>query len=608
MTGAYYMTFLKQKKTGLIGLVFILLLSVIIPYSVNVANAAEVKTVADAIANNSGTATVRGYIVGYVTGTNSVSRTNFPDNNNFAIADNANETNVNNMLFVQLTSAFRTDWGLNSNPAHLGKQVDVSGNLEAYFSKPGLKSPTAIAFSTAEEPIEVTPITPEKTVNFKNVQTNKITISKPSISVTVDSSSVITEGVAVTGSYGEFHGEGFTTNSLTLNPAEADAIFDFKGTTAVQVTVDGPNVSEIRGAENIQAINFINGADGEAIDYTNVSGQPIDYPVDPNANKAPVLSTTFTNKSVKPGETVTINLADHFTDADGDVLTYTSTFGTIANDVLTLTEAEGNYIVAVTATDGEFEVTGTFSLTVSDTEIPPTDGDYYDDAEGHQGQALKTALHDIISDQRVLSYSQVWDALKQTDADPNNPNNVILFYSKVSSPKSNNGGDVNNWNREHVWAKSHGDFGTSNGPGTDIHHLRPTNVKVNSYRGNLDFDNGGSPVPGCNGCLKTGSSFEPPDSVKGDVARMLFYMATRYEQGDRVDLELNERLNNGSAPYHGKLSVLLEWHEQDPVDAFEANRNNVIHDIQGNRNPYIDHPEWVESIWGATPNEVEQAS
>ena len=76
-------------------------------------------------------------------------------------------------------------------------------------------------------------------------------------------------------------------------------------------------------------------------------------------------------------------------------------------------------------------------------------------------------------------------------------------------------------------------------------------------------------VKGCDGCLKSANSWEPPDNVKGDVARILFYMATRYEQGDKVDLELNEKLNNGSAPYHGKLSTLLQWHEQDPVDAFE---------------------------------------
>ena len=117
---------------------------------------------------------------------------------------------------------------------------------------------------------------------------------------------------------------------------------------------------------------------------------------------------------------------------------------------------------------------------------------------------------------------------------------------------------------------------------TDMSILRE--VSVNSTRGNLDFDNGGSPVSGCNGCYKDSNSFEPPDRVKGDVARILFYMATRYEQGDKVDLELNDKVDNGSIPFHGKLSVLLEWNELDPVDEFERNRNNVIEKWQGSNN------------------------
>lgn len=236
-------------------------------------------------------------------------------------------------------------------------------------------------------------------------------------------------------------------------------------------------------------------------------------------------------------------------------------------------------------------MTTNFSVTVSAAN------DYYAGALNKDGQALKSALHDIISKQKVLSYNEVWNAIKYTDEDPNNTSNVILFYSGKSSSKTNSGGNVGNWNREHTWAKSHGNFGTSNGPGTDIHHLRPTDVQVNSSRGNLDFDNGGSPVTGCTGCLRDSDSFEPPKRVKGDVARILFYMATRYEPGDKVDLELNDKVNNGSAPYHGKLSVLLQWHKDDPVDDYERKRNNRIYEIQGNRNPFIDHPEWVEMIW-----------
>ncbi|MGX9874522.1 endonuclease I family protein [Streptomyces cellulosae] len=225
--------------------------------------------------------------------------------------------------------------------------------------------------------------------------------------------------------------------------------------------------------------------------------------------------------------------------------------------------------------------------------------DYYEGAEGKTGEALKSALNSIISDQTKLSYSAVWDALKDTDEDPSNSGNVILLYSGVSRSKSLNGGDVGDWNREHVWAKSHGDFGTSTGPGTDIHHLRPSDVQVNSVRGNKDFDNGGSAVANGGGSLTDSDSFEPRDAVKGDVARMIFYMAVRYEGTDGwPDLEPNNSVSNGSAPYIGKLSVLKEWNEQDPPDAFEQHRNDVIYEsYQHNRNPFIDHPEWVESIW-----------
>ncbi|MGY1396960.1 endonuclease I family protein [Streptomyces sp. SS10] len=228
-----------------------------------------------------------------------------------------------------------------------------------------------------------------------------------------------------------------------------------------------------------------------------------------------------------------------------------------------------------------------------------TYADYYEGAEGKTGEALKSALHSIISDQTKLSYSAVWNALKETDEDPSNSGNVILLYSGASRSKSLNGGDVGDWNREHVWAKSHGDFGTSTGPGTDIHHLRPSDVQVNSIRGNKDFDNGGSTVTNGGGSLTDSDSFEPRDAVKGDVARMILYMAVRYEGTDGwPDLEPNNSVSNGSAPYIGKLSVLKEWHEQDPPDSFEQHRNDVIFEsYQHNRNPFIDHPEWVEAIW-----------
>jgi endonuclease I len=229
----------------------------------------------------------------------------------------------------------------------------------------------------------------------------------------------------------------------------------------------------------------------------------------------------------------------------------------------------------------------------------PYDSTYYAGAVGKSGPALRSALHAIISDQTVLTYDQVWNALRDTDQDPNNSNNVILLYTQRSQSKTLNGGDPDDWNREHVWAKSHGDFGTTPGPGTDVHHLRPTDVSVNAARGNLDFDNGGTSVHQCSLCRADADSFEPPDAVKGDVARMVLYMAIRYEGGDGfADLEPNDSVGNGSRPYLGRLSVLKAWNLADPPSTFEKRRNQVIHDSwQGNRNPFVDHPEWVSSIW-----------
>lgn len=250
-------------------------------------------------------------------------------------------------------------------------------------------------------------------------------------------------------------------------------------------------------------------------------------------------------------------------------------------------------------TDFELQHDGTQPPeTDPEPETPNPDG-YYDDANGKSGEELKSALHNIIDDHTEISYSNVWDALRETDEDPSNPNNVLLLYTGRSQGKNENGGNADDWNREHVWAKSHGDFGTSMGPGTDLHHLRPTDASVNSSRSNLDFDEGGTEHEEAAGNYYDSDSWEPRDSVKGDVARMLFYMDVRYE-GDsgELDLELNNQVNNGSAPYHGKLSVLLEWHEEDPVDDFERRRNDIIYnDYQHNRNPFIDHPEWVAEIW-----------
>jgi Endonuclease I len=130
---------------------------------------------------------------------------------------------------------------------------------------------------------------------------------------------------------------------------------------------------------------------------------------------------------------------------------------------------------------------------------------------------------------------------------------------------------------------------------------------VNSSRNNLDFDNGGQAHVEATECSYDSDSWEPRDAVKGDVARMMFYMVVRYDPGyhsdnSLYDLELVDYAgvdigDPPGEPLFGKLSTLIQWHLQDPVDAFEQNRNEVVYGYQGNRNPFIDHPLWVESIF-----------
>jgi endonuclease I len=233
---------------------------------------------------------------------------------------------------------------------------------------------------------------------------------------------------------------------------------------------------------------------------------------------------------------------------------------------------------------------------------------YYTSANGLSGSALKAALHNIIDDHTELSYTAVTNALKVTDEDPSNTNNVICIYTGWSYSKSEYGGLYNQWNKEHVWSKSHGDFGDNPPEGTDLHHLRPCDASVNSAKSNRDFSKGttqyyDSGIP--TGCYTAPYIWEPRNEDKGDVARMIFYMAVRYE-GDNgeTNLELVSYVNTAPAgqPLYGNLDTLLKWHGLDPVDPWEINRNDKIYyQYQANRNPFIDHPEYVDMIWGEEP-------
>ena len=231
--------------------------------------------------------------------------------------------------------------------------------------------------------------------------------------------------------------------------------------------------------------------------------------------------------------------------------------------------------------------------------------DYYQSVQQLTGDELRNELHEIIKAHNEFSYSSTKNILKLADEDPDNENNVILVYKGNSISKDDFSTNMQQdfWNREHVWVKSQGGFTGDEtygalGAYSDAHNLKPCDASINTARGTKDFDNGGTQNTEATGCYSTTTTWEPRDEVKGDVARIIFYMATRY-MGDPGEPSLNivDYINNSSDPLMGKLSTLLQWNEQDPVDAFERRRNQVIFNWQQNRNPFIDYPELANLIW-----------
>ena len=240
-------------------------------------------------------------------------------------------------------------------------------------------------------------------------------------------------------------------------------------------------------------------------------------------------------------------------------------------------------------------------------------GSYYDNLNTDlEGSAFRQELAELITDThtKYTSYSGLANAFKVADADPDNNGNVIWFYTGTSVPFSAFGGNPGATNREHVWPKDGGDaFPEKSGPGSDAHHLRPTETQLNSTRGSKNFDevaqtsanvvkeNGssgyGNSAYGADAlCYSSGSFFYPAKGYRGATARILFYMQTRW--GDH-NLEFVD--GAGSSKTIGKISTLLKWHLEEPPTEEEIRRNEAVFGLQGNRNPFIDHPEYAAQIY-----------
>ncbi|MCE3076466.1 endonuclease [Chryseobacterium gwangjuense] len=247
---------------------------------------------------------------------------------------------------------------------------------------------------------------------------------------------------------------------------------------------------------------------------------------------------------------------------------------------------------------------------------------YYNSANGLTGANLKTALSTIITNgHQDKGYSGLWTGYKTTDIDKNyeNDGSILDIYSENPTgtdpykytPGTNQCGtysvEGNCYNREHIVPQSL--FSEASPMVSDIHFIRATDGKVNGMRSNYPFGKVGTATFTSKNGSKLGNStssgyagtvFEPINEFKGDVARMIFYFVTRY-QSKLSTFSSGNML--GSSAYPGlqtwELNVLLAWHNQDPVSQAEINRNNASYTFQGNRNPFIDNPGYVDLIWGS---------
>lgn len=268
---------------------------------------------------------------------------------------------------------------------------------------------------------------------------------------------------------------------------------------------------------------------------------------------------------------------------------------------------------------------------------------YYSGIEGLSGYALKSKLHDIISSK---NYNWHYDDLKtlygQTDIDKyydydasnntylldiysNNPIGTTAYHYTLSNIISSANAEGLGWNREHMMPQS--SFNSAYPMYSDLFFVVPTDARINQLRSNYpygkagtttyyNFTNGSKQASnGTPNATYTGRVYEPIDEFKGDVARALLYFVVRYEgklgsfnfTTNAADPTKDQNPLDGTeekAYENWYVAMLLNWHQQDPVSQREIARNNSVYNIQKNRNPFIDHPEWVNLIWNQTPDNI----
>ncbi|MBQ2126130.1 MAG: endonuclease [Bacteroidaceae bacterium] len=243
--------------------------------------------------------------------------------------------------------------------------------------------------------------------------------------------------------------------------------------------------------------------------------------------------------------------------------------------------------------------------------------EYYTSVDGVKGGAsLKTALHNLIKDHKVIDYgsgeSSTWGAFYTTDAVVENGQRRVLdMYSAEKRYFGSKGSAVSGMNIEHSVAKSWWG-GNKNNAYCDIHHLNPSDQNANSRKSNyplgeltsISWDNGVTFVGKANIDGSSINAYEPCDEYKGDFARVFMYMFTCYQDLTWKYTWMNYENSTYPTLKPWAVTMLLKWHKQDPVSEKEVNRNNAVYAVQGNRNPFVDYPQLADYVWGDSINYV----
>ncbi|MBH0018725.1 endonuclease [Pseudoalteromonas sp. NGC95] len=428
--------------------------------------------------------------------------------------------------------------------------------------------------------------------------------------------------------------QGYSNQAQTNQWQTVSHSYTASSNKTISVGLRFYDVSGFDGSETVYVDNFLPNADGSASTSCTDNSLTLTLNTDNYGSETSWAVNNNQGSAVANGSGYASNTQydEQICLTDG---TYTLVISDSYGDGMCCSTGNGSYALkqgsTTLASGASFSNTDSTAFTLGSGSgdgggSNPTPTGYYVTAQGLSGYALKTELYNIIKDHNAQGYSAIWSFYDSSARDTyfENDNSILDMYSEkpngsdsynyaaVSDQCGNYSGEGGCYNREHSFPKSW--FGGTIEPmNSDVHHIYATDGYVNSKRSNFPFGevasasftstNGSKLGSAASSLNYSGTVFEPIDEFKGDFARAYFYMATRYENvigtWQTKTTSSNAVLNGSSNKVFESwvVAMLLNWHNSDPVSQMELDRNQAAFEFQGNRNPYIDHPEFVEMIW-----------